>query len=613
MSADVTTKSSSSACEADNQRFVNIAAYLFVTLDKLERRKHELKPLCERLNLKGTILLTPEGINLFIAGHRPAIDELLEFLRSDPVLADLSVKESFSDYQPFRRMLIKIKEEIIVFSVEGVDPREHTSKKIQAKELKEWLDSGKDVLLLDTRNDYEVQVGTFENALPIGVNHFRDFPTAVEQLPEETKDRPIVMFCTGGIRCEKAGPFMEQAGFRDVYQLDGGILKYFEEVGGDHYDGECFVFDKRVALDSNLQETETTQCYACLAPLSKGDQESPLYYPPHSCPHCYEAPEDQALQLRNKRLEKLAEVIDPLPGSIAYENVLPLNVEKRYDQLTLLEFLIQRHPHLEEAYWREECDSGKIHRDGEPVFGDLIVRAGNQFAHLIPATVEPQVNTDIEILHEDDSLVVVSKPAPLPVHPSGRFNRNTLQWILGEVYYPLRLRPAHRLDANTTGVVVFCKTRNVSRVVQPQFEEGSVEKIYLARVRGHVEWESQTCEVPISREAGSHGCRTVDEEDGLAAQTDFERIAHFDDGTTLLKAIPRTGRTNQIRIHLWHLGIPVVGDPLYLEDRETGEMQTSELNQPMCLHASEISLRHPDSNDVITFASQSPDWARVNY
>ncbi len=612
MSADVTTDSSSSMSETNDQQFVNIAAYLFVTLDELESRKKDLKKLCQNLSLKGTILLTPEGINIFIAGLRRDIDGLLAHLRQDPVLADLPVKESFSDYQPFKRMLIKIKNEIIVFSVDGVDPRQHTSRKIQAQQLKEWLDAGKEVMLLDTRNDYEVKVGTFENAVPIGVDHFRDFPKAVEQLPEETKDRPIVMFCTGGIRCEKAGPFMEQAGFQDVYQLDGGILKYFEECGGEHYDGECFVFDKRVALDSNLKETETAQCYACLAPLSKDDQESPFYYPPHSCPHCYEAPEEQENRLRKKRLEKLAEVTNPLPGSIAYENVLPLNVEKRFDQMTLLEFLIQRHPHMGEEYWKEECETGKIHRRGEAVSGDLIVRSGNQFAHLIPATIEPPVNVDIEILHEDDSLVVVNKPAPLPVHPSGRFNRNTLQWILGEVFYPLRLRPAHRLDANTTGVVVFCKTRNVSRVVQPQFEDGSVEKVYLARVQGHVGWESMTCDAGISREAGSHGCRTIDETEGLSALTEFERVAHLEDGTTLLRAFPKTGRTNQIRIHLWHLDHPIVGDPLYLEDNQLGETQTSELDQPMCLHAAEISLKHPDVDERMVFSTSVPTWAELS-
>lgn len=612
MANDVTISTTELPGETDSGQFVNIAAYLFVTLDDLERRRQELKPFCQQLNLKGTILLSPEGINLFIAGKRPAIDELLKFLREDPLLADLEVKESFSDHQPFERMLVKIKEEIIAFGIEGVDPRQETSKKLPAKQLKEWLDAGKEVLLLDTRNDYEVRVGTFENAVPIGVDHFRDFPKAVEQLPEETKERPIVMFCTGGIRCEKAGPFMEQAGFQEIYQLDGGILKYFEECGGDHYVGDCFVFDKRVALDPELKETETVQCYACLAPLTKEEQESPYYYPPHACPHCFQAPEERQKRLNAARTAKLQEVVTPLPGSQPYDNAIPVNVPEQYDQLTLIEFLNQRFPQHEEGYWETECGTGKLHRDGKPIPADMVVRAGFQFAHLKPATIEPDVNAEIEFLYEDDALVVVNKPAPLPVHPSGRFHHNTLQWILNEVCHPLRLRPAHRLDANTTGVVVLCKTRTVSRAVQPQFEAGTVEKVYLARVQGHVDWERSTCEAKISREAGERGCRVVDEENGLPATTQFERLVQFDDGTSLLKVTPQTGRTNQIRVHLWHLGFPIVGDPLYLSEQQLGEPRAFDLDSLMCLHAAEITISHPDSGERIQFATNPPDWAQCD-
>ncbi|QDT30847.1 sulfurtransferase [Thalassoglobus polymorphus] len=610
MSPDVSSEAECSTSQVGNQQFVNIAAYQFVSLDQLERRREELRELCNRLALKGTILLTPEGINLFLAGSREAIDEFLSFIRSEPTLAEIPVKESFSDYQPFERMLVKIKEEIIAFGVDGVDPREKTSKKLPATKLKEWLDAGKEMILLDTRNDYEVRVGTFEDALPIGVDHFRDFPKAVEKLPEETKERPIVMFCTGGIRCEKAGPFMEQAGFKDVYQLEGGILKYFEECGGEHYTGECFVFDKRVALDPALKETETTQCYACLAPLTKEDQLSDLYDPPHGCPHCHESPEQKQQKKLQQRLEKLQEVTNPLPGSVPYENALPLNVPAQFDQSTLLEFLTGRFPQFSQEHWQLECDQNRIQREGKAIPSDQIVRAGNQFAHLVPATVEPAVSTEISILHEDESLVVVNKPAPLPIHPSGRFHRNTLQWILNEVYHPFHLRPAHRLDANTTGVVVFCKTRSVSKAVQPQFTEGSVEKVYLARVQGEVDWESRTCSVGISREAGECGGRVVDNEDGLKAETHFERVQHFDDGTTLLRVVPKTGRTNQIRVHLWHLGHPIVGDPLYLPEQRYGETQTHEPGQEMCLHALELTLLHPDSEQRVAFSTAPPEWSK---
>jgi len=234
---------------------VNIAAYKFITLDDLDRRRGELLVLGERLLLKGTILLGNEGINLFLAGSRCAMDEFLSNLHRQPELVDLEVKESFSDRQPFDRLFVKIKKEIIAFGVDGIDPRRETSPRISARQLKQWLDEGTPVVLLDVRNDFEYQVGSFEGAIPIGIDHFRDFPEVVEKLPDDFKDKPVVTFCTGGIRCEKAGPLLEQSGFTDVYQLDGGILKYFEECGGEHYRGECFVFDQRVALDAELHES----------------------------------------------------------------------------------------------------------------------------------------------------------------------------------------------------------------------------------------------------------------------------------------------------------------------------------------------------------------------
>ncbi|TWT38298.1 Ribosomal large subunit pseudouridine synthase A [Thalassoglobus neptunius] len=593
---------------------VNIAAYRFVTLDDLERRRSELRELCERESLKGTILLTPEGINLFIAGRRTGVDRLLDFLKSQPEFADLEVKESLSADQPFERMLVKIKEEIIAFGVDGIDPRKRTSAKLPPKQLKEWLDVGKEVLLLDTRNDYEVRVGTFEKAVPIGVNHFRDFPTAVENLPEETRDKPIVMFCTGGIRCEKAGPFMEQAGFREIYQLEGGILKYFEDCGGDHYQGECFVFDKRVALDPNLQETSTTQCYACLAPLTPEDQQSPHYDPPHTCPHCYEDPEVIAQRQREERVRRLKEVVSPLPGSLPYDNFRPMNVPQQFDGLTLLEFLTGQHPHYGEEAWIETCNAGRIRYRGRPMAADTIVRGGYQLAHFQPAMTEPDVNAEIEILHEDDDIVVVHKPAPLPIHPCGRFHRNTLEWILNEAFQPLKLRPAHRLDANTTGVVVFGKTRAVSRELQPQFEQGTVKKTYLARVhRPKENWQQLTCDARISRETTECGGREIDDENGLQAITHLTRLADFEDGTTLLEVVPETGRTNQIRVHLWHLGCPILGDPLYLPQQELGSTQTIPVGKQMCLHASELSITHPTSKEVVSFVAPRPVWVEATF
>ena len=232
---------------------VNIAAYKFVTFEADAASRERFLAQCMQFGLKGTILLSGEGINLFVAGGRGEIDGLLTELRAVPGLAGLEAKVSASAEQPFHRMLVKIKKEIIAFGVEGIDPAVRPSPKIAAATLRQWLDEGRPVTLLDARNDYEVRLGTFRGARELGIGNFRQFPAAVAQLPAELKEQPVVMFCTGGIRCEKAGPFMERAGFRQILQLDGGILRYFEQTeDAPHWHGECFVFDQRETLDAAL-------------------------------------------------------------------------------------------------------------------------------------------------------------------------------------------------------------------------------------------------------------------------------------------------------------------------------------------------------------------------
>ena len=275
-----------SASALRSNSITNIAAYHFAELTDLKSLRQRLLGLCKAWGLKGTILISTEGVNLFVAGGASEIDLLLAELRSIPGLESLTVKTSVSNHQPFSRMLVRIKKEIIAFGVEGINPARRTSPKLPAATLKQWLDEGRRITLLDTRNDYEIKLGTFRGALPAGIDHFRDFPQAVERLPESLKDEPVVMFCTGGIRCEKAGPYMEREGFRQIYQLDGGILKYFEVAGGAHYQGDCFVFDRRTALNPQLEPTPTAQCFACRAVVTPREQISPLFVEGVSCPHC---------------------------------------------------------------------------------------------------------------------------------------------------------------------------------------------------------------------------------------------------------------------------------------------------------------------------------------
>ncbi len=275
---------------------VNLAAYQFVTLDSLDAWRPAVTARCLALGLRGTILLAPEGINLFVAGTRDAADAFIHYLRRDPLFegkfAQLQFKESLSEKQPFRRMLVKLKREIITMKKPAIRPELGRAPSVDAATLKRWLDAGQDdtgrpVVMLDTRNAFEVDVGTFDHALDYRIGKFSEFPGVIEAHRADLDGKTVVSFCTGGIRCEKAAIHMKEVGIENVYQLEGGILKYFEEVGGAHYRGECFVFDYRTALDPSLQPTGTAQCFGCRAVVSADAQRSPLYVPGQTCPACH--------------------------------------------------------------------------------------------------------------------------------------------------------------------------------------------------------------------------------------------------------------------------------------------------------------------------------------
>jgi UPF0176 protein len=271
--------------------FINIAAYKFVTFNDTVERRADFQAICHDLGLKGTILLTPEGINLFLAGTRNNIDNFLGWLRKDARFADIEVKESLSNEQPFNRMLVKLKKEIITMRHPLIQPELGRAPVVKAADLKRWLDQGHDdagkpVVMVDTRNAFEVDVGTFENTIDYRIHKFSEFPEVIARHKPELDGKTVVTFCTGGIRCEKAAIHMQNIGYDSVYQLEGGILKYFEEVGGAHYQGDCFVFDHRTALNPELEATSTVQCFACRAVVTAREQISPLYKVGVSCPHC---------------------------------------------------------------------------------------------------------------------------------------------------------------------------------------------------------------------------------------------------------------------------------------------------------------------------------------
>ncbi len=265
---------------------VNIAGYKFeplvdpIDLVSLYQKK------CDELELKGTMLISKNGINFSLAGTQQATDTIIAFLEEDNRFLNIPLKVTYSETQPFRRMKVRLKKEIISLGRKDINPRNLTGERISPQDFKNLLDNKEDVLVLDTRNEYETRVGKFENAIDLNLGTFRDFPKAIESLPEEYKDKQIVMYCTGGIRCEKASAVMMKAGFADVKQLEGGVLDYFKETGGAYWEGDCFVFDERVALDTELNETDYIYCYICREPLSADEKASPDFKINEYCPYC---------------------------------------------------------------------------------------------------------------------------------------------------------------------------------------------------------------------------------------------------------------------------------------------------------------------------------------
>ena len=267
-------------------RVLNIAGYRFVALNDRDELRDPFMNMCTVLELKGTNLMRPNGINFVLAGSEESVSEFIRYLESDKRFSGIPIKFSRTDYQPFRRMLVKRKNEIISLGKSEIKPSEFTGPYIKPIEFKRLLDGEEDILVLDTRNDYETRIGSFEGSLELGISTFRDFPNAIESIPEEYKSKTVVMYCTGGIRCEKASAVMINAGFEDVKQLEGGILGYFDECGGSYWDGDCFVFDQRVAVDSDLAETDIQMCFKCREPLSVEEQKSEYYVIGEHCPYC---------------------------------------------------------------------------------------------------------------------------------------------------------------------------------------------------------------------------------------------------------------------------------------------------------------------------------------
>lgn len=281
-------KESDPAADPEPAGFIVAAMYKFIHLAEYRELRTPLLDCCRMHRIKGTILLAEEGINGTVAGSRAGIDALLHYLRTDPRLADLQHKEAVTPAIPFYRMKVKLKKEIVTLGVPDIDPTRISGIRVDPHHWNALINDPR-VLVIDTRNHYEYEIGTFTNAVSPGTDAFTDFPAWVNNHLDPNQDKKIAMFCTGGIRCEKASAYLLDQGFDEVYQLQGGILKYLEQVDPDEnqWQGECFVFDGRVAVNENLQPGVHEQCYACRMAVSPEDRKSEKYELGVSCPRCH--------------------------------------------------------------------------------------------------------------------------------------------------------------------------------------------------------------------------------------------------------------------------------------------------------------------------------------
>ncbi|SOC51622.1 UPF0176 protein [Chromohalobacter canadensis] len=274
----------------DTPAIVVAALYQFVTLDDYEALREPLLETMRAHDVKGTLLLAFEGINGTVSGTRESIDALLAWLRADPRLAAVDHKESYCDAHPFYRTKVKLKREIVTLGIDGVDPNQAVGTYVEPEDWNDVI-ADPEVLVIDTRNEYEVEIGSFEGAVDPQTKTFREFPDYVKAHYDPAQHKKVAMFCTGGIRCEKASSFMLNEGFEEVYHLKGGILSYLEKVPEEQsrWQGECFVFDNRVTVRHDLAEGEFEQCHACRRPISEADMASEKYEPGVSCPHCWDS------------------------------------------------------------------------------------------------------------------------------------------------------------------------------------------------------------------------------------------------------------------------------------------------------------------------------------
>ncbi len=319
---------------SSENNIVVCALYRFVHLDNFETLRQPLLDTMLQHQVRGTLLLASEGINGTVAGSQNAINAVLNWLREDPRLDGIEYKQSYTNTPPFKRTKVKLKQEIVTMGVQGIDPRHTVGTYLNAEEWNALLQDP-EVVLVDTRNDYEYQVGSFKNAINPDTKTFREFPQYVQENLNPEQHKKIAMFCTGGIRCEKSTAFMKEQGFEEVYHLKGGILQYLEDTLEEEslWQGECFVFDDRVTVNHQLEPGNYDQCHACRLPITEHDKQSEHYQKGVSCPYCYQLhtlEQKQRFAEREKQMQLAFERNEPQLGEGVSERI-QYNKQRKYD------------------------------------------------------------------------------------------------------------------------------------------------------------------------------------------------------------------------------------------------------------------------------------------
>lgn len=309
------------------------ALYKFVEIENHQALQEPLRLLMEQHQIRGTLLLAHEGINGTVASNRAGIDTLLAWFEAEPRLQNISHKESYNDEMPFNRSKVKLKNEIVTMGVEGIDPKHVVGTYVKPTEWNSLI-SDPEVFVVDTRNDYEIELGTFERAVNPKTETFREFPDYVKENLDPAKHKKVAMFCTGGIRCEKSTAYLKEQGFDEVYHLEGGILKYLEEVPQEEslWRGDCYVFDGRVAVNHQLEQSVYELCNACRLPITEADKQSEKFEQGVSCPKCFGSHSDEQIE-RFREREKQVELANQRGETHVGSDAVKLMEQKRQQKL----------------------------------------------------------------------------------------------------------------------------------------------------------------------------------------------------------------------------------------------------------------------------------------